>query len=364
MFFNSKKIIPPLSLTNAEHALLEVLMPILPGILRGFYEWISSTPDLLRIVQTTAQGRSYDQIVNHLTKAQIHHWQKRLEEGENTAYRDRIRIIGDTHMRIGLSLQFFVQGYRYILVEGSKALEAPLAKHSHRTSVLEAFNRLVLDDLNNIATAYFTAVSENSDRQMSEVTETLHNRVGTAITTIASATQELSSSAASITAQLDVSSKRIDTAAEQSTSAKHMAGNLATLADKINDIISLISDISGQINLLALNASIEAARAGDAGRGFAVVADEVKKLAGNTEKATVEIRDQIGQVRDGVSVVSDAIASLAETVLNMQEITHSITGTMKEQTSATNDIANHSSELTAGVESFLADLKRIRTKAV
>ena len=221
-----------------------------------------------------------------------------------------------------------------------------------------------MDDLNNIAMAYFSAIEDNSSKQLGSITETLHNRVGTAVSTIASATQELSSTATSIAGQLEISSKRIDTAAEQSSGAKQMANNLSSMADKINDIIGFISDISDQINLLALNASIEAARAGDAGRGFAVVADEVKKLASNTGKATEEIRGQIDQIRSGVAVVGDAINSLAETVMSMQQITHSITSTMKEQTIATNDIANHSSELTAGVESFLNDLGRIQSKSI
>lgn len=118
--------------------------------------------------------------------------------------------------------------------------------------------------------------------------------------------------------------------AESSKLAASRVGELDEGAQQISRIIQLIREIADQTNLLALNAAIEAARAGEQGRGFAVVADEVRKLAERTASATGEIATVVERIRDDSASSRDQIGALADQSGKFSQEGQAAASTMRE----------------------------------
>ena len=176
----------------------------------------------------------------------------------------------------------------------------------------------------------------------------------------------------------------IGTVQTQATSLKADMTSLGRQAEGIGNVLNVISDIADQTNLLALNAAIEAARAGEAGRGFAVVADEVRKLAEKTMVATKEVGDAIRSIQDGarknIDNVEQAVTSIDGATAMARQAGESLKGivslvettseqvrsiaTAAEQQSATSEEINRSIDAVSRISSETADAMRQSAQAV
>ena len=180
------------------------------------------------------------------------------------------------------------------------------------------------------------------------------------VQTVASAAEELSASVNEIRNQVTRSTDIARRAVDQAEETSGNIGGLSESAEKIGEVVNLINDIAEQTNLLALNATIEAARAGEAGKGFAVVASEVKNLANQTAKATSEIGEQIRLVQEATQLAVASIGGITKTINEIDQITGAVATAVDEQGSATQEIAQNVEQAASGTREVSESISLVR----
>ena len=227
----------------------------------------------------------------------------------------------------------------------------------------------------------FTSEATNSTRQQQSQIE----QIATAINQMSSTAQEVASRAeetANATKDANEQSGKakvvvveamssVDVLSDMVGNASNVISNLEKESENIGNVLTVISGIAEQTNLLALNAAIEAARAGEQGRGFAVVADEVRTLATRTKESTKEISDMIERLQSGTREAANTMEESREQAVKGVDFTEQaaealamIAGNISTITDMSSHIANAAEEQKTVVEDINQNVVMINDSSI
>lgn len=270
---------------------------------------------------------------------------KFLEEPGNFPYETRLTL-GDEVISQTVFAVFDDRGKRIGTMANWKLTteEERLQKSINETSVLVKASS---EDLSLAS----QEMRENAVQttQQAENVAAISDNTNKNVQSVAAAAEQLFSTANDISKHVKNAQETTEKAVLMADAMNATIGKLNGTSMEIGKVIQVITGIAEETNLLALNAMIEAARAGDAGRGFAVVANEVKSLATETAKATEEIREQISGIQNNTKAAVESIDSISEVIKQNNEIAMAISIAMEEQVMTIEGISQNMTEAAKGM---------------
>lgn len=273
-------------------------------------------------------------------------------------------------------------------------LAASFNEFEHKIAALINDFKTSVDDSLSVAGNISSLSAEGVHYLTNQQTET--DQIATAITQMASSATEIENNAkhtlsSAETANIDAkkvhkaflsSINSIESLVGQLDESSRVIGTLEESVQGIVSVLDVIQAIAEQTNLLALNAAIEAARAGEQGRGFAVVADEVRSLASRTQKSTAEIHDTIENLQkgsqsavnvmqlsknmsqdsmDAASSASELIANISDAIESIAQMSGHISSAVTEQSTVAEDLSKNINEVVSAGQNSMTKIEQVQT---
>lgn len=190
-------------------------------------------------------------------------------------------------------------------------------------------NTQIATSMSNQAELIYKSISKEREivNQTTEKTDAIKTVLSKSIEITKETQQHISSAGKELVTAKDALTglvEKVDQYMEVENELSHQLSALKDDAGNVKDVLNIIKDIADQTNLLALNAAIEAARAGEHGRGFAVVADEVRKLAERTQKSLMQIEISVGTIVQSINDVSDSMGHNASNLSALTDISSDV----------------------------------------
>lgn len=367
--------------------------PELPTLLDQFYQHLSSEPSLAKLLGNR---------IDRLKVVQTAHWKRLFSGSFDELYMQSVYMIGMVHQRIGLEPRWYIGAYQYIL----NAMLQVAARHDRSWGrglprIARAVTSAVFLDMDLAVAAYHDAMEAEKSRQVSLITGQIVDEINKGIEEInehvltqsasvletqaaserivknlgvlnrlieeqaANVTQSSASieqmiaTIESVTKNIDLMGSAFSRLQEASvdgetkiTNVAEIMGRIAEQSEELQGANTVIKAISSQTNLLAMNAAIEAAHAGDAGRGFSVVADEIRKLAESSTGQSKEISSKIQailtliQTGANVSLVTkDSFKTILDQISSLAKHLGQIRGAMDEQSTGSRQILDATAQI-------------------
>ena len=247
--------------------------------------------------------------------------------------------------------------------------------------MLDVLEAKVGSDLNVIQKVFdsyrrsdFTSRIENANGEVEKVTNTLGIEISKMLSDnlakaqtleekaklLAESVSQVTSSANTQANSLQESAAAVEQMSSSMNAISQKTADVIRQSDEIKNIITIIRDIADQTNLLALNAAIEAARAGEHGRGFAVVADEVRKLAERTQKSLGEIEANTNVLAQSINEMSESIREQSEGINMINQSVAQIDNLTKENVVIANQANSVTSEVDEMAKAIVEEVRKKR----